>query len=208
MTKFPEEYEIISTRNNNNITFAIKKETIDIFKKENVENKDIIKNKYGHNIKYENNNNNYKILGWNAVSIASSHNNFLLNNYLDIHKPDFILINEVGATKDKFMNGLNEEYNIIAPNRETGIIFRRKFKLRKILSNLTNDYLLISKVETEEEEKNLILISAYAPPNEYKHFRLDYIVSVLNTIIVRYREPQIIVYGDFNIKREEFILKK
>ena len=30
---------------------------------------------------------------------------------------------------------------------------------------------------------------------------------MLNTIIVRFKDPQVIVYGDFNIKREEFIEK-
>ena len=34
MVKFPEEYEVLWLKSSNKITFAIKKETIEIFKKE------------------------------------------------------------------------------------------------------------------------------------------------------------------------------
>ena len=75
MVKFPEEYEYLKLKNNNKITFAVKKETIGIYKKEKEKNNENSKNKYGNNKKCNINNNTYKIIGWNAVSIASSHNN-------------------------------------------------------------------------------------------------------------------------------------
>ena len=37
--------------------------------------------------------------------------------------------------------------------------------------------------------------------------RVDYIISVLKTIVQRFKKPQIILYGDFNLRRDQFLEK-
>ena len=56
--------------------------------------------------------NNISIIGWNACSIYTPSNQFIINNYLDKHKPDFVLLNELGI-KGNYKYILHEDYNLI-----------------------------------------------------------------------------------------------
>ena len=48
-----------------------------------------------------------------------------------MNKPDFILINEVGVIKEKFIDDLNENYNIIAPIKKLELFLIENSNLEK-----------------------------------------------------------------------------
>ena len=134
---FPDEYVIVNTTKYNSTNFAVKNESIELFNKEKEKPNNNIVNKYGNKIKIKPGSNIIKIIGWNSLSVTSSHNSFLLNNFLENNKPDFLLLNEVGFVNNDFKEKLHEDYNIISPSRAIGIIYKRIFKLKKILTNLS-----------------------------------------------------------------------
>ena len=71
-------------------------------------------------------------LGWNAVSIYVEHNKFLLNQYLEKHMADFLILNKPGKWKgDKI--SLHEEYNLRDNRPFTGLIFNTKYRVHKVL---------------------------------------------------------------------------
>ena len=108
-----------------------------------------------------------------------------MNKYLHEKKVVFVLLNEVGNVNDKTIK-LYENYDKI-PNRElTTIIYNRKYKVYKILQNMTYEHTLICKVSTEEKDINIILISVYSPPDSLNELRNNNIVSILNTINLKY----------------------
>jgi hypothetical protein len=52
------------------------------------------------------------IIEWNAFSIYAVQNQFIINSFLEKHKPDFILLNELGIKGNNKLN-LHDNYNII-----------------------------------------------------------------------------------------------
>ena len=68
---------------------------------------------------------NISIIVWNTFTIYTTSRQFILNSYLSKHKPDFVLLNEIGIKGDSALN-LHEDYNIIEHNAFTGIIYKRE----------------------------------------------------------------------------------
>ena len=108
-----------------------------------------------------------------------------MNKYLHEKKVVFVLLNEVGNVNDKTIK-LHENYDKIPNGELTTIIYNRKYKVYKILQNMTYEHTLICKVSTEEKDINIILISVYSPPDSLNELRNNNIVSILNTINLKY----------------------
>ena len=75
-----------------------------------------------------------------------------------------MILNELG--KDKNNIDVHENYKCINNNDYTGIIFKNQNRIERILNNITDKYILICKVDIINENKQIILISVYDPPEE------------------------------------------
>ena len=143
----------------NNEIYGVNKKSLELIKKEYKLDEEI--KEYGNKqLKGEFHN----ILDLNAVSLNVEHNKFLLNQYLEKHMPDFLMLNEPGKRKGDNIP-LYEEYNLIDNGQFTRLIFNAKYIVHKFLTNLHDKYILICRVTLEDNEKQLILVVVYCSPN-------------------------------------------
>ena len=99
------------------------------------------------------------------MSTHVEHNKFLLNQYLEKYKSDFLLLNEPGKRKEDNIS-LHEEYKLIDNGSFTGLIFNAKYRVHKILTNLHDKYTFICRVTLEDNNQQLILVVFYCPSND------------------------------------------
>ena len=62
-----------------------------------------------------------------------------------------MLLNEI--RKDKKNIVIHENYKCINNNDNTGIIFKNKYRIQRILNNITDKYALICKFDIINEKK-------------------------------------------------------
>ena len=152
-----DRFTFVKNTFNNKIIYGINNESLNNLKKEFGINEEI--KKYGKKTQEEENN-QIKIIGWNALSIYSKHNNFLINKYLDEKKPDFLMINELGSSKSNM--DLHEDYKLIENSDYTGLIYSSKYRVQKILLNISDKYTFICKVDIKRNDKQFIIVIVYA----------------------------------------------
>ncbi len=202
----PKNYTIIRTNNNHKVLYGIADDSIKRIKeeKEKIRDKNIsidqtLDETYGSK-KIPN---GISIIGWNCVAVGSPHNLFMINKYLEECSPDFILLNEVGNYEKNNLK-IHEKYDIIIKNRYIGIIHKRKFKITKICTNLLDDFVLITRVQKENNNESLIIIVIYNSPNKYNIIRNRNLPNIIRLIIEKYKNPSFVLYGDLNIDRIKF----
>ena len=98
---------------------------------------------------------------------SSDHNRFLLNCYLEKHRPDFLLLNEPNKKSNKDIIMLHEEYKLIDNGPFTGLIYNSKYCVHKILNNLHDNYTLICRVTLADKDKQLIIVVVYSSSYRY-----------------------------------------
>lgn len=87
-----------------------------------------------------------KILGWNCCSITSVTNIAYINRYLEVHKPDILMLNECrGMDKKKIVKvkGYKVMYN---NGSKVGVIYNDKYNITQIMQELNDDNNLILKL--------------------------------------------------------------
>ena len=202
----PKGYTIVKTNKNHKVLYGIANDSI----KSN--NNDKAKTDFKKYIEDNSIEDTYgskelpkgiNIIGWNCVAIGSSHNLFLVNNYLEIHSPDLILLNEVGSYDENSIK-IHEKYDIIIHSKNIGLIHKRKYKITKICSNLIDKNTLITKIQKEKEDNSLIIIVVYNPPNKFNVIKNRNIPNIIKFIIEKYKNCSFILYGDLNINRSKF----
>ena len=103
------KFVVIYKRTNKQIRYAIDKDSIFQFINIEITKKNNKIEVYGcKKIKGK----HISIIEWNAFSIYAVQNQFIINSFLEKHKPDFILLNELGIKGNNKLN-LHDNYNII-----------------------------------------------------------------------------------------------
>ena len=202
--KIPVNSIVQSNHNKDYVYISRKKNEYFLINKKDLP--DNTKNKYG------NSNNNLdeekylRIIGWNSVSLCSPVNKTLINAYLEKHNTDIIMVNECGEMKKKKIIK-NKQYNVCSFNDRVGIIYNKKYSVYKILENLNDEHNLITRIDTinkDGKKSAYILYCVYLPPTRDHEILIGDFLNKLNMIKNRYKNAKIIVYGDFNLRRDEF----
>ena len=112
------------------------------------------------------------------------------------------MINELGSSKSNM--DLHEDYKLIENSDYTGLIYSSKYRVQKILLNISDKYTFICKVDIKRNDKQFIIVIVYAPPNEFNEISNNNIIAILKTIKSRFINPSIICFEDLNIPRNTF----
>ena len=116
------------------------------------------------------------------------------------------MLNKCGEIKKKKIIK-SKEYNVCSFNERVGIIYNKKYSVYKILENLNDAHNLITRIDTKNEngiKSAYILYCVYLPPTRDHEILIGDFLNKLNMIKNRYKNAKIIVFGDFNLKRDEF----
>ena len=54
------------------------------------------------------------------------------------------------------------------------------------------------------EGRKILVYNTYIPPGEDHYARVDAFIMRFNSILARYKDCKLIVYGDFNLSRDDF----
>jgi hypothetical protein len=81
-------------------------------------------------------------------------------------------------------------------------IYNKKLRVNIIMDKMNDDYNQIAMV-TNLEKKRIVVYNTYVAPGKEHLDRLDGVKVRLNSILERYENAKVIVFGDFNLKREE-----
>jgi hypothetical protein len=157
------------------------------------------KRKLGKGLPTTDENCNVKIVGANVRKL-NEENAMYLANYIAEEKPDFMLLNECSLGKGKFKINGNTR---IGDEIKTCIIHKSDYVVHNALQEMNDDYNLIRRVDTDRG--NIILYCAYMAPDELKDVRLDGLVTRLEVIKNKYNDLSLVLFADFNLKREELL---
>jgi hypothetical protein len=58
-----------------------------------------------------------------------------------------------------------------------------------------------------DDGKKIILYNAYLPPGEDHSIRLESFLTRMKTILIRFKDAKLIVFGDFNMTRDKMKVK-
>lgn len=165
---------------------------------ESTENDDLPVNTQGVNI-----------FGHNIVSAKNNETREALNYYLDKIKktnvPSIFLLNECGEIKYKKLlkRELREEFrSLIDKSRKTAMIFNKELKLNVIFDQLNDDYNKIAAL-TNAEGQRIIVFNAYVQPGEEHQTRFSAFKFKLETVLKRFAEAKLIIFGDFNLNKDK-----
>lgn len=141
-----------------------------------------------------------RIFGWNSRSARTKINRVLLNKFLDSEKPDFLLLNECNdLSKIRLLKG--DKYKLISSGTRTGMIYNTTFGVNVVLKDLNDELNQIVRVNSETGD--LFIYNLYIPPDERKFTQLNAFLARVLAITHRYVNPKIIIFGDFNMGRDE-----
>ena len=147
------------------------------------------------------------IIGHNSTSLCSKENKELFNIYLsDLYNQDktaVLMMNEVGKIKDNSIldKDMRDKYAILGTGTRTAIIYNKKLKVNMIMDKLNDDYNQIAVVTNLDKQK-LVIYNVYVAPGPDHKARLDSAKLRLRAILDRYRDAKVVMFGDFNLKRE------
>ena len=148
------------------------------------------------------------LIGHNSTTICSKENKELLNVYLnELYNQDkiaLLMLNEVGkvAANKVLDRSLRDKFSIMGSGTKTALIFDKRLKVSMIMDKLNDNYNQIAMV-TNIEGKRLIVYNVYVAPGADHGARVDAAKLRLRTILDRYKDKKLVVFGDFNMKRDE-----
>ena len=145
------------------------------------------------------------IVGNNITTACSYANKELLNRFLEKEKTDFMMLNESGRIHDKILRD-KEKFGYLNKGTRTATIFNKDYKLSMILEKLNDEYNQIMMV-TSDQGRKLILYNVYIPPSQDHSIRLATFITRLKVILDRYVGAKVVVFGDFNLSRDEMSKK-
>lgn len=149
-----------------------------------------------------------KVYGHNIRSACTTVHKEMINRFLAERKeetnPTILLLNESGEVKKKrlLQTALENNYGIMTRGTDTAIIFDKRVRLNMIFDKLNDENNQICVVKNNN--KKLIIYNTYITPGPKHGMRLDAFKVRFNTIVSRYKDAKVIVFGDFNLTREEF----
>ena len=148
------------------------------------------------------------VIGHNWTTLCSKENKDLFNIYLnELYNQDkiaILMLNEVG----KIYNGnildkpLRDKYAIMGSGTRTSLVYDRRLKVNMIMDKMNDTHNQIAVV-TNTDKKRLILYNVYVAPGDTHGASLDAAKIRLRAILDRYKDAKVVVYGDFNIKRDK-----
>lgn len=147
----------------------------------------------------------------NVNSLISIEKRLYFTQFLEIHEPDFVFVNETKLNENHNLNF--ENYNCIRTDRKVGskgggtaIIINKKFKFNIISKNNISKYKCLETTIINIKllnNKNIVLISAYASENYRECFNVefDYLFKELE---LGKLENYYILAGDLNAKHNNW----
>lgn len=202
----PEGWQYYKIKNGNTTYYYMKKSEDDDNKPEKKKNKG---NKAGD---YHMNpiciSDNLHIIGHNSTTLCSKENKDLFNVYLnDLYNEDkvaILLLNEVGKVDNikLFDRSLRDKYAIMGTGTRTAIVYDKRLRVNMVMDKLNDDHNQIAVV-TNLKNKKLIIYNVYVAPGADHRARLDSAKFRLRTILERFKDAKIVIFGDFNLKRNE-----
>ena len=151
-----------------------------------------------------------KIGSWNVNSVRARLIN--IQNYLEISKPDILMIQEIKTEEKNFPYSQFEDLGYVSyvfgQKSYNGVAILSKFNIDKINTNFFNDKKKQSRIilaDIKNKLKNFKLINIYAPNGnpigtdkyDYKKNWYDSFIKKIKKSLVE--NKNIIIGGDFNI---------
>ena len=151
-----------------------------------------------------------KISSWNVNSVRARLIN--IQNYLEISKPDILMIQEIKTEEKNFpysqFENLGYQSYVFGQKSYNGVAILSKCNIDKINTNFFNDKKKQSRIilaDIKNKLKNFKLINIYAPNgNPIDTDKYDYKKNWYNSFIKKIKKnlvenKNIIIGGDFNI---------
>lgn len=148
------------------------------------------------------------IFGHNIRSAVSVVNKEMLNRFLDSKRkdrnPSILMLNESGDLKSKklLLKQLENDYGILTSGTKTAIIFDKRVRLNMIFDKLNDEHNQICVIGNGKNK--VIIYNTYLNPGTQHKMRIDAFKVRMDSILGRYKDAKIIVFGDFNLTKEEF----
>ena len=154
--------------------------------------------------------NNYKknkkesivIEGWNMMKAAGVDNIALINAHLITTHPDILILNEPSSLKNK---SINYDYNCFGEDKYSKIIAHKSLKIKPKIPKWNDE--LNKLYEFVSDKGTFLIYGVYNRPDGNKKIRMEILLNKLYNLINMYKSPQIIMFGDLNIRKEELLMK-